>query len=454
MLLKTLIKSLIKSLVLACLLFFSYSCDDEPDLIGLDLQPQSEKLGVAYSDTSTVVAYSLIDDSLRTDNYSLNLLGTYNDPVFGTTSASIFTQLRLSNNNVDFGTSPSLDSIILRLPYSGSYTYNDNSSRLVKQHIKIYEVNEKIYIDSVYYSDKVLNYDDVNELGNLIFTPAPKDSVLVNGVKYPPLLQIKLNSYFGNKILNAGTTNLIDNDKFTEFFKGLYVKSLPLSTTQPNKGAILYFNLNSTLAELTLYYKNSSDTVQKKYTFVINDKCSKFTNFNHYGYSDASIDLKKQLGIGMPADTSEGLKKLYLQAMGGVKINLKFPYLRNWVQGKKVVVNEAVLVLKNVDIDDKNTPPQLLTLLRKLSSGKTAFLPDYIDEGSSFFGANYNSSKREHRIRITRYVQYMLNTSDTDYGLVMLVDSRRTTANRLIIRGTDKNLTDRMKLEIKYTLIR
>jgi hypothetical protein len=441
-------------LILSFFAILLNSCDEEPDLIGLDLQPQSEKLGVAFSDTSTVFAYSLIDDSLRTDNYSLNLLGTYNDPIFGTTSASIFTQIRLSNNNVDFGNNPVLDSVILKLPYSGSYTYNDITTKLDKQHIKIYEVSEKIYIDSVYYSDKVLNYDDVNELGDLVFTPAPKDSVSINGVKYPPLLQIKLNSYFGNKLLNAGTANLIDNDKFTDYFKGLFIKALPLSTTQTNKGAILYFNLNSTLADLTIYYKNSGDTTQKKYIFVINDKCSKFTNFNHYGYSNASLDLKKQLGIGMPADTTEGFKQLYLQSMGGVKINLKLPYLRNWVKDRKVVINEAVLVLSNIDVNDNNTPPKLLTLLRKLSSGKTAFLPDYIDEGSSFFDANYNSSKREYRIRITRYIQYMLNTTDTDYGLVMLIDSRRTTANRLIIRGTDKTFSDRLKLEIKYTLIK
>lgn len=451
---KTQINRIIKPLILIFVTVFFFSCEEEPDLIGLDLQPQSEKIGVAFFDTTKVIAYSLIDDSLRTDNYTLNLLGTYNDPVFGTTSASIFTQIRLSNNNVDFGNNPTLDSVILRLPYSGSYSYNDNNLKSVKQHIKVYEVSEKMHIDSIYYSDKVLNYDDVNELGSLIFTPAPKDSVSINGVKYPPLLQVKLNSYFGNKLLSAGTSNLIDNDKFTEFFKGLFIKTLPLSTTQTNKGAILYFNLNSTLAELKLYYKNQGDTTQKKYTFVINDKCSKFTYFNHYSYADASFDFKKQLGIGMPADTSEGSKKLYLQAMGGVKIFLKFPEVRNWVKGKRIVVNEAVLVIKNIDIDDNNTPPQLLSLLRKLSSGKTAFLPDYIDEGASFFGATYNSSKREYRIRITRYIQYLLNTTDPDYGLVMLVDSRRTTANRLILRGTDRSFSDRLKLEIKYTLIK
>lgn len=448
------INRIVKPLILACSTFLLFSCEEEPDLIGLDLQPQSEKLGVAFSDTSSIVAYSLIDDSLRTDNYALNLLGTFNDPVFGTTSASIFTQVRLSNNNVDFGTNPTLDSIILRLPYSGSYAHKDISTRSVMQHIKVYEITEKIYIDSVYYSNKLLNYDGVNELGSLIFTPAPKDSVSINGVKYPPLLQIKLNSYFGNKLINAGNANLIDNEKFTDFFKGVFIKAFPLSTTQPNKGSILYFNLNSTLAELSIYYKNSSDTAQKKYTFAINDKCSKFTNFNHYGYSNASLNFKKQLGIGMPADTSEGLNTLYLQAMGGVKIFMKFPNIRNWIQGRKVVVNEAVLVIKNIDIDDNNEPPQLLTLLRKLSNGKTAFLPDFIEEGASFFGATYNSSKREYRIRITRYFQYMLNTTDPDYGLVMLVDSRRTTANRLIMRGSNMNFSDRFKLEIKYTLIK
>ena len=212
---------------------------------------------------------------------------------------------------------------------------------------------------------------------------------------------------------------------------------------------------------MSLYYKkNQIDTVSNKFNFVINDKCAKYTNFNHFGYigsnstHPADIDFQKQLGVGGYAkDTSLGQKKLYLQSMGGVKVNFKFPYLRDLIKNQKIVINEAVLVIKNDDIDNKNTPPSLLTILKKLADGKTAFLPD-IFEGSSFFDGTYNSTTKEYRMRITRYFQEMLNTNASDYGLVLLIDSRRTTANRFVFKGTDKSLAGRMKLELKYTIIK
>ena len=422
------------------------SCTDEPDLIGLK-QLQNEKLGIGFSDTTTIVAYSVFDDSLRTDNYPVSLLGTFNDPIFGTTSASIFTQVRLSTLSPNF-TGASLDSLVLYLPYSGSY----QAETMGDLQVKVYEVNQQMYIDSVYYSDRVLSYKPTI-LADTTFTPKPTDSVTINGVKYPPMLQIKLSAILGNTLLSS--VSLTDNDAFTSFFKGLFIKALPLSTSTDNKGSILYFNLLSSLAKMTLYYTKA--TVSSKYDFIINDKAAKYTNFNHYNYNgsnstlSATNDFKNQLGVDIAPNTSLGQQKLYLQSMGGVKVSLKFPYLRELAKNQKLIVNEAVLVIKNADVDNKNTPPSSLTILKNLADGKTAFLPD-IFEGALFFGGTYSNG--EYRMRITRYFQNMLNTTDVDYGLVMLIDSRRTTANRFVFTGTDKTLANRMKLELKYTVIK
>lgn len=440
------------------LVFLFISCEEEPDLIGLNLQPQSEKLVLGYSDTTSIIAYSLIDDSMRTDNYPLCLMGSYNDAIFGSTSASIFTQLRLSDNNVSFGTNnPTFDSLLLFLPYAGGYTYNNPYVKTTPINLKVYEVDEKMSIDSLYYSDKLLAYKN-SVLADYTFTPNPKDSVIFNKIKYPPMLIIRLNNILANKLLSAASTDLTDNDVFTNFIKGLYIKAMPLSTSQVNKGSISYFNLySSALANMTLYYKkNPTDTFSSKYTFLINDKSSKYTYFDHYNYLNAQTDLRKQIGSeGFPtADTNLGKQKLYLQSMGGIKLKLKFPYIREWIKNQNIIVNEAVLVLKNADVDDNNTPPSLLAALKRVANGKTELLPDYIEEGSSFIDATYNSTSREYRIRITRYFQKMLNSDEVNYGLFLFTDSRRTSANRFVFYGTDKSLTNRMKLELKYTIIK
>ncbi|MCX6231853.1 MAG: DUF4270 family protein [Bacteroidetes bacterium] len=458
------------------------SCVKEPDLVGLSLQSPNEKIGLEFSDTSTIIAYSVIDDSIRTDYdindilmariYILNgkqvpaycvdkMLGTYNDPVFGTTSASIFTQYRLSTISPNFPiTQNHCDSIILYLPYSGIYKASDNTSKSYPLQIKVFQLNQKMSLDSSYYAERVLDYNSI-AVANTTIMPNTTDSVTYDGVKYPPLLKIKLDNSFGDKFLQ-NPNFLLDNDVFTSNFKGLYIQSLPLNTTQDNKGAMVYFNLISTqFANLSIYYKkNATDTFSTKYNFVINDQSPKYTHFDHYNYSgsngtlSAETDFKKQLGLGgFIKDTTLGTQKLYLQSMGGVKVNLKFPNLRSSFKDKKVVINEATLVLKNIDANTYNTAPPLIGLFKKLTGRSFDILPDHL-EGFSFIDGSYNATTKEYRIRITRYVQYLLNYMDTDYGLDLVIDRKKSIANRFVFGGTDKSLANRMKLELKYTVIK
>ncbi len=429
------------------------SCQKEPDSLGLDLQPAGDKLNVIYTDTCSVNAYTLIDDSLRTDNYNVNLLGSIVDPIFGVSTASIFTQIRLANNNVTFSAAPVLDSLVLSIPYSGLYQYASSFQELVTtpQHIKIFEVTDLMSKDSAYYADKMLAYDGYKVLADMTFTPNINDSVTVGGTKYPAMLRIKFNSYFGNKLLTASSANFIDNDHFTQFIKGLLIRTEPLNPSMVNKGSMMYLNLYSNLTNLNLYYKaTSTDTTETLYSFLIDNYAARYNYFGHNGYKDASYSMKSQMGIGMPKDTTLGKQTVYLQSMGGTKVKMILPTVRNLVKNQKVAINEAVLVFKDADNNDFFSPPATITLLKKLANGSTSILPDLI-EGSTFFDGAYNPYTREYKIRITRYLQQLLNSTDPDYGLIILVDNRRTTANRVMLKGTNSG---GIKLEIKYNKIK
>jgi hypothetical protein len=468
---------------LSVLMISFTSCVKEPDLIGMSLQSSNDKFGLEFSDTSTVVGYSVIDDSLRTDYYVndilmariylLNgkqipayvvdkMLGTYNDAVFGTSSSGIFTQYRLSTVNPAFPTQiHNCDSVILYLPYSGIYKSADLSSRAYPLQLKIYKLTQKMSLDSSYYSDRIMDYFRI-PIANTSIMPNTTDSVTVDGVKYPPLMRIKLDNAFGDAFLQCSPTTLADNDAFCNYFNGLYIQSLPLTTSQDNKGSMLYFNLISTsYANISLYYKKTAaDTVSTKYNFVINDQCAKYSHFDHYNYTGtngtraADIDFQKQLGLGgYTKDTTLGKQKLYLQSMGGVKVNLKFPYIRSCFAGKKVIINEATLVLKNIDLNNYNTPPPLIGAFKKLSGNTFTILPDHL-EGFSFIDGTYNAANKEYRIRLTRYIQYLLNYTDIDYGIDLVIDRKKSIANRVILGGTDKSLASRVKLELKYTIVK
>ena len=107
--------------MLIAIAIFSASCTDNNDLIGLNIQPPGEELKYFVTDTFSVFAYSVREDSVKTDKLGLSLLGSMFDPVFGKTTASIYTELRLTSLQLNFGEGAVIDSIILKMAYVGVY---------------------------------------------------------------------------------------------------------------------------------------------------------------------------------------------------------------------------------------------------------------------------------------------------------------------------------------------
>ena len=95
------------SFFLLSLLFIS--CSD-PDILGLEIQPESDNI---------LIFNTISDDSLRTDNVVSLTIGEIYDPIFGLNSAGFYTQLLLTENNIDLGSNPVVDSVILSYTYSG-----------------------------------------------------------------------------------------------------------------------------------------------------------------------------------------------------------------------------------------------------------------------------------------------------------------------------------------------
>ena len=133
-----------------CAALLIFSCTD-PNLIGLDIQPPSDGISVALTSANENLQLSTIsEDSLRADEASTLLLGDYTELVFGNSWAAFATQFQLPFNSVDVGNSDSLivDSVVLSLSYAGSY---GNSDAL---NIRVYQLTEPIYKDSIYYSNQ------------------------------------------------------------------------------------------------------------------------------------------------------------------------------------------------------------------------------------------------------------------------------------------------------------
>lgn len=414
------------------------SCNKEPDLIGLDLLPPGDKLKVGSMDTTTIVAYSVYDDTVRTDETRYGMIGSVYDPVFGKTTSTFYTQFKMSKDAPTFGTNPICDSLVLVLPYVS--LFGDTTAL---QTFKVYELSQALFLDSVYYSNMHADYDQSSLLAQKTFLPRINDSVVFDSTKLAPHFRLQFNTALGNRIFNASVIDLANNDNFIQFFKGIAITAE--EENAPGKGSLVSFNLLSANSLLRMYYHNTTDTTI--YDFVITNSCARFNQYNHNGHSNAAPDFKAQLS----GDTTLGQQKLYIQALGGTKIRLRFPYLKQWASDKKIAINDAQLIMTNADLSAPFTPPAKLGIRVLYKDGKVNFTVDET-EGSDYFDGSYNSAKG-YRFRISRYIQQLLIPQTDDSGLYLFVPDASTTANRLVLNGTSKQLSGHLKLAIKYTLV-
>ena len=82
--------------LLLAIQFLSFSCLEDPTMVGEELFPKSDFFNVFNIDTVKVRTYTVSYSEMKTSQASSSFLGTGFDPYFGSTTAEFVTQLRLS----------------------------------------------------------------------------------------------------------------------------------------------------------------------------------------------------------------------------------------------------------------------------------------------------------------------------------------------------------------------
>lgn len=436
------------TIVILSMFMLLQACSKRPDQIGAGIQPDKDLIGIYFTDTVSIVAYSIPEDSVRTDKPENILLGSIKDPIFGTTLAGFYTQVRLSTSSINFGPNPQLDSLVLQLAYSGYH--GDTTTQLT---IRVHELEESIFYDSMYYSNTHKNYGST-DYAAFSFAPRPRTRFVWAGDTLRPAFRIRLSDVspaLGNKILTADSVARSSNEKFVQHFKGLFVNAEAVASN----GSIVSLDLPNNLSRMTLYYRNDEKD-SLKYEFFIGQTEARFNRYDHLEYADADPTFRNQVILG---DTLLGRNLLYVQSMSGVKTRLRFPNLSNFSQavGKKVVVNEAKLIFTGRSLDTTMFfAPQRLALVRSNSDGTYSLMPDQL-EGDSYFGGSYKAISNKYEFRITRYVQDMIlrGQGKQDSGLLVFVVGASSRANRWVFNGTNPHpdSLSPLKLLVNYSVV-
>ena len=433
-------KTIYCTLVMLMCIFLT-SCKDEHTDIGIDLL--SNLLGTEFTDTVTLQAYSVLEDTINTTNASANILGHISDPIFGNSDAGIYTQISLGGAAVNFGSNPIIDSAVLTLQIS-SY-YGDTNSLVG---IRVHKLTEDLSSTERYYQTSAVDYDPTPLNYSLTgYSLKPNTSVVVDTGVYSAHLRVRLKQQFGQDLLNHQSEL---NNNLLDYLKGLYICA---TSHTGSRGYMLITSMTSALTGITLYYHNDS-TQNMRYTLSCNDKCVRFTRFNH-DYQASSNNLFLQEVLQNHRDL--GSQALFVEGGGGVKTRIRFPNLENAFKqfDNRVVIHRAELVITNIDPNELYlTQPVNLTIQGiSKSDSSVRFLPD--DDyytSSSYFGGTYDSKTHEYRFRITQYVQQLIfQQNDWSDCINLVVRGSAVRPHRLMFDGTDPTSPTRLRLEIAYS---
>ena len=347
------LKALKSPIAFAFFLTSLIACDKDFSTIKSDVLGEGNANFKTGVDTLAVTAYSKKLEALKINNLASNLLGVFDDPAYGQTTASIITQITPATYSPDFGENPIIEEVILTVPYFSTSIGTDNDGTNYKldsiygdpstafkltlyrnnYFLKDSNLNSEDNNPQNYYSNAgntshsiinettTVNFDDyiigVNIFeGNVFdaFTPSNEEIVITTGevddeVKtrsVPALRGILDNSFWQNAIINASINNpsiLSNANSFKDYFRGLYFK---VEAINDSAGSMILLNLAANNANITMHYKKgeAGDRIDDSYTL----------NFSGNILNTFINDFDATLTDG---DKDLGDKKLYLKGSEG-----------------------------------------------------------------------------------------------------------------------------------------
>ncbi len=402
----------------AALLLALAACTDEETSIGLGLtDPATIYNGI--TDTLTAnMAMSVRDDSLLTSNYSYGIIGDYTDPVFGRSTSTLYSQIGLASgmSSINFD-EVTIDSVVLIMVSDGLFPDTDATYNM---HFLVRQLAQPIDADSDYYSFDSIPVDPSATFFDRTVTIGAHDTTV----------RLRLSEGIGTVLAQTSAS-----DEFLQSVKGLAVSIVP----DADQG-MFSINFATTATCLTAYYHYGDDTIAYTYDFLFGGGVAHFTHFTH-DYSGTVFDGN---------DSLDGSQQLYLQPLAGYNASIAFDSaVRDFHQRHPLaVVHHAELLLPLAPSAPADIPGQLVALATS-ENGASAFIPDYIDAYTyRGFDGTFDNSRNLYRLRVTQHLQHLLRQG-ADNGITVLLDARRSSAQRTILAGPTS--ADPLKIVFVYS---
>lgn len=432
---------------LAGLLAMFFSGCNKTNELGMDLLPSSDLIQVKNTIIKDdISAYTFREDSVRTDEQAKSLLGSLTDPKFGNTTIDFATQFRLSVYP-DYGTNPVADSVKLYLYYR--FIYGDT---VTTQHLRVYELESPIDVDAKYYENVDLkSLASTQLLGEADFTPQVALDSTTSDTLYQ-LIVMPLDVSLGEKLVNADSLQMINNDVFLNFFKGLYIEA---EKVEGEGGTIISLDAASTSSfqgsALVVYYDNDEnadadapDTLSMPYIITSNS-----ARINHIEHDYSGTPFEADLNSEVNQDSL-----IYIQTTGGLESKIAIDNISNWIDSTDVTINKAELIFQidTIASDVENFPPPSQLLFVYIDEDGSEKYPEDALSSTTFYGGSLNVDDYTYRFNIAQHFQQIKNGEKGNYGFKLTSAYKGSEAKRVILKGGTS--TTGIKLNVTYSKFR
>lgn len=436
-----------------------WGCTNDINDLGKDLLLPGDLVHVRTYSEKNIKAYTVTDGNQRTDEPEYNLLGTFNDPIFGKTTADFACQFRLSaypDSLKAISKNPVIDSLVLVLLYKEVY-----GDTLTPQRLKVYELGSDLDIDQKYYQGIDLKNMSKGELlaeknyipkfklyfDSIATTPTPGSTKATPKDLKIQEIRIKLDQKLITKLMAADSLTWSDNDKFIRYFKGLYIEAGDLT----QGGTVMKINSLAAGSNMSIHF-HTNKTDSLTYIYNINESAARVNRFAHdYSTTTFAGNLDK-------TDVQDSL--IYLQTTGGLRTKILIPDLGSWKDSTDFAINKAELVFQvDSTITDltKLLPPEQLVFsaIGIDKDGKEIkYLPSDFTFSQLYYGGVYNSKDKTYRFNIANHLQEVIDgkKGKENLGFYLSTSQPSSTFRRVILKGATSKTG--IKLEIAYSKIK
>ncbi len=263
------------------------------------------------------------------------LFGEIDDPDFGKSNASIYSQISKSFVPPFLEGTFMVDSIILSIDYDSLNFAGSFSEPL---NVEVYRLQESLSNTADYTSNQTFVTED-NLIGEAIIRPSFLDSVAIGNYVFgtdsiattiePAHIRIPLKIELGQELLDS--VFYTSDTAFVNLFRGIHIRPAT------SNGGVASFNFNSPISRITLYYRSVQRDILYEYRYP-------FT----VGNARNSLLVHETEGAAInDAINNENSDFLYMQSMAGSNIEINFPDISGF---EDAIVNRAELELTVANI--------------------------------------------------------------------------------------------------------